>query len=452
MSERLKKTFEIVNAISPSFCAAKWYNASIWLSNGRTASCHHPPAHYIPTKELLKDPSALHNTEFKKEQRRKMLSGERPEECGYCWKVEDLKNDNIFSDRAYKSMIYSPGDIMKLMSSDPDENIDPKTLEICFDNLCNMSCSYCNSEFSSTWSSDISNNGPYENMLTNGGHTYKNDGQHGMPFGPKNQGNFYISSFFKWYEKSLRNNLEELRISGGEPSRSPDFWRLVDMFNNERFRFAVNSNLMMDDERLIKLAAINNQFKRYDIYTSGECFGKNAEFVRSGLKYDEWKNNLHRLQTLEPTINTHMMMTVSALSAWTIDLFLDDLIKLRKQLQHELKTSQPYYHMSVNILRFPSFQSVNIIDADIKNGIADRISRSLERNKNSMSDMEINNFERLIQYLTQVDRSYEDQDSFDNKINDFVNFTKQYSVRKNMPIETHMSSEFTEWFNKICQR
>ena len=38
----------VVNNISRSFCGAKWYNATIWLGNGTTASCHHPPAHKIP--------------------------------------------------------------------------------------------------------------------------------------------------------------------------------------------------------------------------------------------------------------------------------------------------------------------------------------------------------------------------------------------------------------------
>ena len=69
MSRDLKEVQDIINSISPSFCAAKWLNASIWLGNGRTASCHHPLAHYIPKMEIEKDPSALHNTEFKKERR-----------------------------------------------------------------------------------------------------------------------------------------------------------------------------------------------------------------------------------------------------------------------------------------------------------------------------------------------------------------------------------------------
>ena len=37
-----------------TFCAAKWYNATIWLGSGITTSCHHPPAHKI-NNELIKN-------------------------------------------------------------------------------------------------------------------------------------------------------------------------------------------------------------------------------------------------------------------------------------------------------------------------------------------------------------------------------------------------------------
>jgi hypothetical protein len=449
MSSNLKRTFELVNAISPSFCAAKWYNASIWLSNGRTASCHHPLAHYIPTKELLKDASALHNTQFKKEQRRKMLAGERPEECGYCWRVEDLGQEGIFSDRVYKSMIYNPADVLKLMDSDPDQNVDPKTLEICFDNLCNMGCSYCNSEFSSTWSTDIAENGPYSSMMTSGGNTYENDGQHGMPFGPKNEGNFYITKFFEWYKRSLRENLEELRVSGGEPSRSPDFWKLVETFNNERFRFAVNSNLMMDKERLNRLIAIGEQFKEYEIYTSGESYGKHAHWVRSGIDYKIWRDNLYDVAVRAPKIGTHIMMTISAFSIWTVDQFLDDIVKLRHETNIALgENRRDRFHMSVNILRFPSFQSVNMIDTENKHMLAERIEAALAR-ADLITDNERNNFQRCIAYLRNVDRGYEDQDSYENKVNDLKKFVQQYSARRNMPSNEYMPPEFNNWISKL---
>ena len=448
MSERLKRTEDLVDAISPSFCAAKWYNASIWLSNGRTASCHHPEAHFIPTSDLMKDPSALHNTPVKKQARKEMLEGKRPAECSYCWKIEDLKNKDVYSDRVYKSMVYNPADVFELADIDPNENIDPKNLEICFDNLCNMACSYCNAEFSSTWGNDIATEGPYEKMKTDGGHTFENDGQHGMPFGTKNQGNFYIKKFFEWYEKSLKNNLQELRVSGGEPTRSPDFWKLVDMFDNEKFAFAVNTNLMIDEKRLNKLAAIKKQFKKYDIYTSCEAYGDNAEFARSGLVYKEWKENLRKLQYVEPEINTHIMMTVSALSVWTMSEFLDDMVEMRKETASEFNQQRPYYHMSVNILRFPSFQSVNILPQDIKNRIADKIESSIERNKEFITNIEINNYLRCVDYLRKVNVSYEDNDTYEDKINDFKNFVIQYSIRKNLPLNK-MPAEFNEWFDSL---
>src|SRR5574337_257600 len=103
MSDDSIKDFrDKINAISPSFCAAKWLQVTMHLHTGYTHSCHHPVPHKVPLDELKENPTALHNTKFKKEQRRKMLLGERPRECDYCWKVED-SDPNAISDRIYKS-------------------------------------------------------------------------------------------------------------------------------------------------------------------------------------------------------------------------------------------------------------------------------------------------------------------------------------------------------------
>jgi hypothetical protein len=52
----------VLDPISPTFCAAKNLNATIWLGSGTTSSCHHPPAHRIPLQEVLKDHRAIHST------------------------------------------------------------------------------------------------------------------------------------------------------------------------------------------------------------------------------------------------------------------------------------------------------------------------------------------------------------------------------------------------------
>ena len=45
MDEDTRKYKEIIlDTKSNTFCGAKWYNATIWLGNGATTSCHHPPS------------------------------------------------------------------------------------------------------------------------------------------------------------------------------------------------------------------------------------------------------------------------------------------------------------------------------------------------------------------------------------------------------------------------
>jgi len=50
--------------------------------------------HKIPLEEVQKNFKAIHNTKYKKMVRKQMLDGERPKECEYCWKVEDLGKTN----------------------------------------------------------------------------------------------------------------------------------------------------------------------------------------------------------------------------------------------------------------------------------------------------------------------------------------------------------------------
>ena len=106
---------QVLDTKSSSFCAAKWYNATIWLGSGRTTSCHHPLPHAIDADDIKHNPKALHNTQKKKMEREQMQQGERPGGCEYCWKIEDIGRDNI-SDRVYKSKIYPIEELNRTLS------------------------------------------------------------------------------------------------------------------------------------------------------------------------------------------------------------------------------------------------------------------------------------------------------------------------------------------------
>ena len=76
------------DTVSPSFCMAKWRNATIWLGSGMTTSCHHPPAHKIDIKELATNPAAIHNTQQKKQALRHW--------CLRLWKNATSNRKDIF--------------------------------------------------------------------------------------------------------------------------------------------------------------------------------------------------------------------------------------------------------------------------------------------------------------------------------------------------------------------
>lgn len=132
-------------------------------------------------------------------------------------------------------------------------------------------------------------------------------------------------------------------------------------------------------------------------------------------------------------------MTISALSIWTITEFMSDILELRKH------SNSRQFHMSVNILRYPSFQNINVLPTELKLAQAEKISTWLTT-ASGLSEFERNQIERLVTYLRTVDRSYEDTDSQESKLKDFVAFTKEYAARRNKNISTVFPAEFNDWF------
>ena len=127
---------------------------------GDNHSCYHPRPRRIGLHEIENNPSALHNTEWKKQQRKTMLEGGRPEECYYCWNIED--NSDKYSDRIFKSAdSWSLPSYKKIKRLDWKENFNPKYVEVVFSNACNQKCSYCSPNISSAWMEEVKVHGGY---------------------------------------------------------------------------------------------------------------------------------------------------------------------------------------------------------------------------------------------------------------------------------------------------
>lgn len=434
----------VIDTISPSYCGAKWYNATIWLGSGTTASCHHPPAHKIPVEEIKRNYKALHNTEYKKLVREQMLRGERPKECDYCWRIEDLGKDKV-SDRVYKSIIYTEEDLLKAKSVFGSKlDVDLKTLEIAFDATCNFACSYCNPSFSTTWMTDIKIKGPYQNLVSDGAGAYQQDGSWAQPYGLKNEGNPYTQAFWQWWTNELQHSLTELRITGGEATMSPDFWKLMNWWKDNpdcNVSLAVNSNLGAKQELIEKLCDATHSFKKFELYTSNESFGKHAEYIRDGLIYDTWLSNLRLMIEKGNCKKTHVMLTINSLCLFSITEFMEEMIKLKQEFGPD------HAMMSFNILRFPSFMSAVTLPENISHMLANKLELWV-KDKDILHQMEIDGIARLIAYLREVREGHSHTSSIESRERDFKTFFMQYDERRNKDfIETF--PELKSWYMSI---
>jgi organic radical activating enzyme len=435
---------QVLDNKSASFCAAKWYNATIWLGSGMTTSCHHPPAHLVDINEVQKNPKLLHNTAQKKDDRRKMLAGERPAGCEYCWKIEDMGRDAI-SDRVYKSKIYPVKILNEAFNTPSEQDVDLHTLEIAFDRTCQFACSYCNPAFSSTWVKDIRNNGPYTALVSDGRNhfTHAHDSAQLYRFGETNP---YVEAFFKWWESDLHRTLQELRITGGEPLMSGETWKLLDWFKANKgkstTRLAINSNLgkEVDIDRLLE----SIEGLEVDIYTSNEAVGSQAEYIRDGLDYKHWLFNIGRLAASKKIRAVHVMCTINALCLDSLSEFIDELNRF-KQIYGKESIS-----FTLNILRFPSFQSPLVLPDILRTNYRDRLTNTLIKYKNSslFHEHEHNHLQRLIDYLDVVKTPHSEAFDRPKILNDFKQFHQQYDQRRNKNfVETF--PELKDWYQSL---
>jgi organic radical activating enzyme len=355
-----------LNAISPSFCAAKWNQVTLHLQTGHNHSCHHPTTHKIPLDELAESPSALHNTHFKKLQRKKMLEGVRPKECDYCWRIEDSSPDAI-SDRTYKSSEPWARPYIDTIKDMPwDANVAPTYLEVSFSSVCNFKCSYCSPEVSSKWMEEIERHGPYPTSNQFGNIQWL-EHKNAMPI-PHNQPNPYVDAFWKWWPE-IYTTLEQFRITGGEPLMTKDTFKVLDYViehPNPNLVLSINSNMGVPDSLLdkfiekIQIICNENKVKQFKIFTSCDAYGKQADYIRHGLDYTKWLSNIRKVLDTVPNCTFTIMSTYNALSVSSYIPFMQDVLDMKMEYANHLTQHAPMI-LDTPYLRYPEHQAIFIL-------------------------------------------------------------------------------------------
>jgi organic radical activating enzyme len=375
-----------------------------------------------------------------------MLAGERPAGCEYCWKIEDMGRDAI-SDRVYKSKIYPIEALHAARNTPPDQDVNLRTLEIAFDRTCQFACSYCNPAFSTTWVNDIKRHGPYNSLVSDGRNHFTHTHDSSQLY-KITENNPYVDAFFAWWETDLHRTLQELRITGGEPLMSGHTWKLIDWFKENRgksnTRLAINSNLGFDSEKLQEFTDAIQDLPHVELYTSMEAVGAQAEYIRDGLDYNQWLANVHSLMKSNTVKALHVMCTINALCLDSLPEFLNRLLDL-KQLYGRNKIN-----FTLNILRFPSFQSALVFPDNIRERYRVELAEWLYKNRANpwLQEHEINHAQRLVDYLDVVKTPHSDAFDMPKLLNDFREFYQQYDQRRSKDFGLAFP-QLKEWYDSL---
>lgn len=486
--------------ISPSMCYAKWAQVSLHLTNGMTNSCYHPPLHKISVDEIQRSPSALHNTQQKKAERHMMLKGQRPEGCAYCWRIEDVGGR---SDRIYRSGEYwaqnARYDIMDALDSG---NIDPRYVEVNFNQACNFKCMYCSPHLSTAWEEEVKRHGPYAVKNADGSQAQHNaieylarDGL--MPLKVKQEDNPYLQAFWNWWPQLYRK-LEVFRVTGGEPLMDANTFRVLDYIcehPNAWLEMSVTTNLcpprpeLFDRfiEKVQKLEKIqiwedrerfnpgsgnhwyvNMALKNFALFVSVDSVGAQAEYIRSGLDWQTMTHNVHRY--LDSTVNTTITFinTYNALSVPGTLGYMQYILELRQRYSREAQgirripihdpyNTHPDYEVHPNqriwfdvpLLRSPAWQSIQLLGPEheryLEEAIAFMRANPEQGNFVGFYDFEIDKMERNLAIMRENRYTGADRDL--HRAN-FVRYFRQYDQRKGSSLQQtfpELQQDLLEW-------
>jgi len=445
-SDFLSSAEQMRSDLGSTLCLAKWKQVSLHLTTGLNNSCYHPPLHTIDPAEIAGNPAALHNTQHKKAQRKIMLQHERPSECSYCWNMEDLGK---LSDRHYRSgEPWAAVDFEKIKNSTGDEeDVIPSYVEVNFNNACNLKCSYCSPQFSSSWQQEVDRHGAFPTLVPHNAPEHFSGSRRPIPARDHNP---YVEAFWSWWP-TLYPELKHFRMTGGEPLMDRNTYRVFDYVlehPKSDLHLAVTSNFSVEPELSTKYfdhvkRLCDTDIEHFMQYVSLDSgIGPQAEYIRHGLDFERLQNNVETYLTDIPYRNSlTFIVTMNNLSITGFLPLMQWILDLRRRHSH---TYQRVW-FDTPVLRQPAWQSLQTLGESYAAKLEqarDFMLENLETESDpfhGFKDYEVQRLERDIAWMrSTVNVSTQD-------LGDFYRFFTEHDRRRGTDFEKTFPEMITWW-------
>jgi len=357
-----------------SVCRDLWAYPVIDLTRPRVRTCCKRHGELVHEKKLTRyGKDVFLNLPNTVSDRKLMLEGIRPSECKACWDLEDrgLRSfrqghmefqfhfNNVkgepphFSDfKPFEQLIEIKE---QLLYSDK-----PNKLDLTLGTYCDQKCVYCSGDYSTQWETEDRKYGIlYGDPTQTKGVDY-----------PSINGQIldgWYDSFLEWFD-TVYEHLERIALLGGEPTFSPMF---VPLSNHivEKLKtnahpnctLSIVTNLNWKKDILEQIYHIRKELPpsvKLVLEVSMESFGERAEYIRYGIKWDRFVENLNSVAALD-NVEIKLITTLNGLCVTSIKHYFE-MIKLI-----ELENDKSF-QVIVNRLVFPKWLSFDILDSTFK--------------------------------------------------------------------------------------
>ena len=328
------------------YCSHKFRFVKIDLESRTTYTCHAARPHRIDFDWLANNSGQLFNTPINVFERQQMLQNERNVSCEQnCWPAEDrgAPSPRLISQGQFKTHT--------------DLQSSPETIDITLNTDCNLTCSYCCKEFSSSWRNDILKNGNY-NIESESNRYTKNSMD--VVLSRTSQAERFSSELTKKILDEIRNiskSAKKIIISGGEPFLSK---YLVDIVNENSHvpQIKIFTGLGVDRKRFERILDVLSEKKNVILAISAESVGDLYEFNRYGMRWDDF---LEKVKLL--TDKNIQFGFSSVISNLTVSRFADFYSWFGNR------------YIQIECVYNPNFLAPHILDQETKASVIEQIQQ-----------------------------------------------------------------------------
>jgi len=329
-----------------TFCMAPWSHTYLSPQSERRMCCASREKAEWATQYLDADkadedssynPGTLKdhwNSEYMKGIRRDLMAGKKIPQCQVC--NDQLLNVSIYRDYFNKTLF--PNKIDEAFEKTRDDghtDMKPISFDYRIKNLCNFKCRMCGDQLSSSWEAERRSMGDY-------------DQEENTDFWAQKKNKPAIEAFQRdvaekeLWEAVKNGTIEEIYWVGGEPLMWEIHWEIMqylidhDLAKNVWIRY--NTNFSRTTYKHWDLRNMLPHFKMVQICASIDGTGEIVEYVRHGIKWDQWISNFKDFMFLKEqygdfciafdlTITTPGLFSLKDLFDLSVELDINTLIK-----------------------------------------------------------------------------------------------------------------------------